>query len=196
MEKTSEQLVPERPNNMDELVLDAQERMNKSVESLKASLATLRAGKANPAMLNNLLVDYYGTPTPINQISSISIPEPRQLLIKPYDKNDVKAIVNAIHTSDLGINPINEGNQVRLLIPALTEERRKDLTKTARKYGEECKVAIRNIRRDTIDFIKEDDGVSEDLQKKNLDDVQKVTDEAIKKVDAVVAEKEKEIMTV
>lgn len=195
MEKTSEQLVPERPNNMDELVLDAQERMNKSVESLKASLATLRAGKANPAMLNNLLVDYYGTPTPINQISSISIPEPRQLLIKPYDKNDVKAIVNAIHTSDLGINPINEGNQVRLLIPALTEERRKDLTKTARKYGEECKVAIRNIRRDTIDFIKEDDGVSEDLQKKNLDDVQKVTDEAIKKVDAVVAEKEKEIMT-
>ena len=181
---------------MDELVLDAQQRMEKSVESLKASLATLRAGRANPAMLNNLMVDYYGSPTPVNQISSISIPEPRQLLIKPYDKNDVKAIVNAIHTSDLGINPINEGTQIRLMIPALTEDRRKELTKTARKYGEETKVAIRNIRRDTIDFIKEDDSVSEDIQKRNLDDVQKVTDEAVKKVDSVVAEKEKEIMTV
>ncbi len=181
---------------MDELSLDCKNRMNKSVDSLRSTLVTLRTGKANPQMLNGLMIDYYGSPTPVNQISSITIPEPRQLLIKPYDKNDVKAIVTAINASDLGINPINEGQQIRLMIPVLTEERRRDLTKQARKYGEETKVAIRNIRREYIDLIKEDEEMPEDYQKRVLDEIQKVTDESIKNIDTIVAEKEKEMMSI
>ena len=181
---------------MDELSLDAQSRMEKSIESLKQSLTTLRTGRANPAMLSGLMVDYYGSPTPVNQISSISVPEPRQLLIKPYDRNDVKAVVTAINASDLGLNPINEGTAVRLIIPVLTEERRVEITKKAHKYGEEAKVAIRNIRREYMDLIKEDDSMPEDYQKKVIDEIQKVTDEATKKIDAVVAEKDKEIMAI
>ena len=180
---------------MDELSLDCKNRMNKSIDSLRGTLVTLRTGKANPQMLNGLMIDYYGSPTPVNQISSITIPEPRQLLIKPYDKNDVKAIVTAINASDLGINPINEGLQIRLMIPVLTEERRRELTKQARKYGEEAKVAIRNIRREYIDLIKEDEEMPEDYQKRVLDEIQKVTDESIKTIDTVVAEKEKEMMS-
>ena len=180
---------------MDELSLDCKNRMNKSIDSLRSTLVTLRTGKANPQMLNGLMIDYYGSPTPVNQISSITVPEPRQLLIKPYDKNDVKAIVTAINASDLGINPINEGIQIRLMIPVLTEERRRDLTKQARKYGEEAKVAIRNIRREYIDLIKEDEEMPEDYQKRVLDEIQKVTDESIKTIDTVVAEKEKEMMS-
>ena len=180
---------------MDELSLDCKNRMNKSIDSLRGTLVTLRTGKANPQMLNGLMIDYYGSPTPVNQISSITIPEPRQLLIKPYDRNDVKAIVTAINASDLGLNPINEGTQVRLLIPVLTEERRRDITKQAHKYGEETKVAVRNVRREFVDLVKEDDSMSEDLQKRILDDIQKVTDESIKSVDQVIAEKDKEIMT-
>ena len=181
---------------MDELSLDCKNRMNKSIDSLRSTLVTLRTGKANPQMLNGLMIDYYGSPTPVNQISSITIPEPRQLLIKPYDKNDVKAIVTAINASDLGINPINEGLQIRLMIPVLTEERRRELTKQARKYGEEAKVAIRNIRREYIDLIKEDEEMPEDYQKRVLDEIQKVTDESIKTIDQVVAEKEKEMMSI
>lgn len=181
---------------MDAIALEAQEKMGKSIESLKNSLATLRTGRANAQMLSGIDIDYYGSPTPINQIATISIPEPRQLLIKPYDKNDVKSVVSAIHSSDLGINPINEGTQVRLIIPALTEDRRRDIVKQAKKYGEEAKVAIRNIRRDYMDLVKLDDEMSEDLQKRVQDDIQKVTDEATKKVDTIVSEKEKEIMTV
>ena len=179
---------------MDAYALEAKEKMAKTVDVLRDSLSTLRTGRASAAMLSGIMVDYYGSPTPVNQIASISIPEPRQLLIKPYDKNDVKNIVSAIHASDLGINPINEGMQVRLLIPVLTEERRKEITKQARKYGEEAKVAIRNIRRDYMEIIKIDEELSEDYQKRAQDDVQKVTDEAIKNVDAVVSEKEKELM--
>lgn len=181
---------------MDAIALEAQEKMGKSIESLKNSLATLRTGRANAQMLSGIDIDYYGSPTPINQIATISIPEPRQLLIKPYDKNDVKSIVSAIHSSDLGINPINEGTQVRLIIPALTEDRRRDIVKQAKKYGEEAKVAIRNIRRDYMDLVKLDEEMSEDLQKRVQDDIQKVTDEASKKIDTIVSEKEKEIMTV
>ena len=181
---------------MDELVLEAQEKMGKSVESLRDSLVTLRTGRANPAMLSGLMIDYYGSPTPVNQVSSISVPEPRQLLIKPYDKNDVKAVVAAINASDLGLNPINEGTVIRLIIPALTEERRIEITKKAHKYGEEAKVAVRNIRRDYVDLIKEDDSIPEDYQKKMLDDMQKITDEATKKIDEVVQEKDKEIMAI
>ena len=180
---------------MDEIALEAQSKMNKSIEVLRSTLATLRTGKASPALLNNLEIDYYGSMTPVNQISSISVPEPRQLLIKPYDKNDVKAIVTAINASDLGLNPINEGTQVRLMIPVLTEERRKEITKQAHKYGEETKVSIRNIRRDFVDLAKDDESMSEDYQKRLLDDIQKVTDEAIKNVDTIIAEKDKELMS-
>jgi len=181
---------------MNEIALDAQEKMLKPVENLKSQLSTLRTGRASAAMLNNLMVDYYGSPTPVNQISSISVPEPRQLLIKPYSSGDIKAIVTAINASDLGINPVNEGQQIRLTIPALTGERRIELTKKAKVYGEEAKVAIRNIRRDYVDLIKADKEMREDDSKRAQEDVQKVTDEAIKKIDEVVAEKEKEIMAI
>ena len=180
---------------MDELVLDMQDKMNKSIESLKQNLTSLRTGKASPSMLNGIEVDYYGTMTPINQMSSVSVPEPRQLIIKPYDKNDVKTIMAAINKSDLGINPINEGTQVRLLIPALTEERRRDIVKQAKKYGEDIKVAIRNIRRDYIELAKDDETYTEDYQKRMMEDLEKVVSEAIKNVDVVVAEKEKELMS-
>ena len=181
---------------MDAYALEAQEKMNKSIESYRLSLSTLRTGRASPAMLNGIEVDYYGSPTPLNQIASISVPEPRQLLIKPYDKNDVKNIVAAIVKSDLGLAPINEGAVVRLIIPVLTEERRKEIVKQARKYAEEAKVAVRNIRRDYMDILKIDDSYSEDLQRRAQDDIQKVTDEACKNIDTILAEKEKEIMAI
>ena len=181
---------------MDAYALEAQEKMNKSIDSYRLSLSTLRTGRASPAMLNGIEVDYYGSPTPLNQIASISVPEPRQLLIKPYDKNDVKNIVAAIVKSDLGLAPINEGTMVRLIIPVLTEERRKEIVKQARKYCEEAKVAVRNIRRDYMDILKIDDSYSEDLLHRAQDDVQKVTDEAVKKIDEILAEKEKEIMAI
>ena len=176
---------------MDELVLDMQEKMNKSIDSLKQQLTSLRTGKATPSMLNGIEVDYYGTMTPINQMSSVSVPEPRQLLIKPYDKNDI-----AINKSDLGINPINEGTQIRLTIPPLTEERRREVVKQAKKYGEDIKVAIRNIRRDYIELAKDDDAYTEDYQKKMLEDLEKVVTDSIKAVDVVVADKEKELMSI
>lgn len=181
---------------MDAYALEAQEKMNKSIDSYRLNLSTLRTGRASPAMLNGIEVDYYGSPTPLNQIASISVPEPRQLLIKPYDKNDVKNIVAAIVKSDLGLAPINEGTMVRLIIPVLTEERRKEIVKQARKYCEEAKVAVRNIRRDYMDILKIDDSYSEDLLHRAQDDVQKVTDEAVKKIDEILAEKEKEIMAI
>ena len=181
---------------MDEIVLEAKSKMGKSVDSLRESLSSLRTGKASPAMLNGIEIDYYGSPTPINQISSISIPEPRQLLIKPYDRNDVKAIITALNVSDIGINPINEGVMVRLIIPALTEDRRREIVKQAHKYAEEAKVAIRNIRRDYMDVLKIDDSYSEDSLRRAQDDIQKVTDDAVKLVDSVLADKEKEIMAI
>ena len=180
---------------MDNLFLEiAQEKMDNAIKAFEANLNKVRTGRANPTMLDGITVDYYGSPTPVNQISSISVPEPRQLLIKPYDRNDVKAIITGLNISDIGINPINEGTQIRLMIPVLTEERRKDIVKQAKKYGEEAKVAIRNIRRDFVDFVKDSDEMSEDYQKRVLDDLEKTTGDAIKSVDAVVAEKEKELM--
>ncbi|MBE6136537.1 MAG: ribosome recycling factor [Erysipelotrichaceae bacterium] len=181
---------------MDEIALDAQNKMNKSIEILVQSLTTLRTGRASAAMLNGINVDYYGSPTPLNQISSITVPEPRQLLIKPYDKNDVKSIVAAINASDLGLNPINEGQLVRLNIPAMTEDRRRDVSKQAHKYGEEAKVTIRNIRREYMELVKLDEEMTEDYQKRVEEDIQKVTDEAVKKIDGIIAEKEKEIMSI
>ena len=181
---------------MDAYAVEAKEKMGKCIESYKNSLSTLRTGRASPAMLNGIEVDYYGSPTPINQISSITVPEPRQLLIKPYDRNDVKNIVAAISASDLGLNPINEGLMVRLIIPALTEDRRKEIVKQAHKYAEEAKVAVRNVRRDYMDVLKIDDSYSEDLLKRAQDDIQKVTDESVKEIDVILAEKEKEIMAI
>ena len=180
---------------MDDYAVEAKEKMNKTIDSLKGSLSTLRTGRANPAMLSGIEIDYYGSMTPINQVASITVPEPRQLLIKPYDKNDVKAIVSAIAASNIGINPINEGLTVRLIIPVLTEERRREIVKQAHKYAEEAKVAVRNIRRDYMDILKIDESYSEDLQRRAQDDVQKVTDEAIKNIDVILEEKEKEIMS-
>ena len=181
---------------MDEIALDAQGRMNKTIDSLRASLGTLRTGRASPAIVAGVEFDYYGSMTPINQVSSISIPEPRQLLIKPYDKNDVKPIVAAINAANLGLNPINEGTVIRLIIPALTQERRVEISKQARRYGEEAKVAIRNIRREYMDLVKGDDSMSEDYQKKVIEDLEKVTGDTIKSIDNVVSEKEKEIMSI
>ena len=181
---------------MDAYALEAQEKMNKTIENYKFTLSTLRTGRASASMLNGIEVDYYGSPTPVNQIASITSPEPRQLLIKPYDRNDVKNIITAINVSNLGINPINEGTAIRLIIPVLTEERRKEIVKQARKYCEEAKVAVRNIRRDYMDILKIDDSYSEDLQRRAQDDIQKVTDEAIKKIDVILQEKEKEIMAI
>lgn len=180
---------------MDELIEMALEQMNKSVDSLRQNLTSLRTGRATPAMLNGINVDYYGSLTPINQISSISSPEPRQLLIKPYDKGDIKNIIEAINLSDLGINPINEGAQIRLIIPVLTEDRRREIVKQARKYGEDNKVAIRNIRREYVDLIKDDEMYTKDMQGRLLDDLQKVHDDAIKQIDTVIADKEKELMS-
>lgn len=181
---------------MDAYALEAQEKMNKSIDNYKVNLSSLRTGRASASMLNGVLVDYYGSPTPVNQIASITSPEPRQLLIKPYDKNDVKNIVAAIHASNLGLNPINEGTVIRLIIPVLTEDRRKEIVKQARKYAEEAKVAVRNIRRDYMDILKIDDSYPEDLQKRAQDDIQKVTDEATKNIDTILQEKEKEIMAI
>ena len=181
---------------MDMYATEAQEKMNKCLENFRSTLSTLRTGRASPAMLNGINVDYYGSPTPLNQISSITVPEPRQLLIKPYDRNDVKSVVEAISKSDLGLNPINEGVAVRLMIPALTEERRRDIVKQAHKYLEEAKIAIRNVRRDYMEVLKIDDSYTEDQLHKAQDDIQKVTDDASKMADSIMEEKEKEIMDI
>ncbi|MGE4342347.1 MAG: ribosome recycling factor [Bacilli bacterium] len=182
---------------MDDIfALEALEKMDKTVESLHHSLATLRTGRASASVLDRIDVDYYGEKTPIYQLSSISTPEPTQLLIKPYDRNDVKSIVAAINASDLGINPINDGTSIRLVFPAPTEERRRELAKHAKKYCEDAKVAIRNIRRDVNTAIKKDDSLTEDEVRRSEEAVQKVTDEMTKKIDEIFKEKENEIMKV
>ena len=171
------------------------EDLESKIESLRKSLATLRTGRASAKMLDGIQCEYYGDKIPLNQIASVQVPEPRQLLIKPYDRNDIKSIVAAINASNIGITPINDGNVVRLNVPALTEERRREIAKTAKKYAEEGKVAIRNCRRDALDMIK-DAEYPEDMQKKLEAEVQKLTDEYCKKADEEFASKEKEIMTI
>ena len=175
------------------------ERMQKSLEHLASEFATVRAGRANPAVLDHIQVEYYGSPTPIQQVASISSPDPRSLVIQPWDSSILKGIEKAILTSDLGINPTNDGKCIRLLFPQLTEERRKDLAKQVKKYGEECKVAIRNIRRDAMDTYKKQQKASEiteDDLKGMEKDMQKMTDEYIKKVDEMTAKKEKELYAI
>ena len=175
---------------------EAKLKMGKSTESLESNLATLRTGRANAALLENLYCDYYGDKMLVTQIAAIKVPEPKQLLIIPYDQGDIKTIVAAINSSDIGINPIVDGKQIRLTLPPLTEDRRKQLAKKAKTYGEEAKVAIRNIRRDLMDAIKKDESYTEDTKKKEETDLQKITDESIKKVDAIVKEKENEILSI
>lgn len=175
------------------------ERMQKSLDHLASEFATVRAGRANAAVLDHIQVEYYGSPTPIQQVASISSPDPRSLVIQPWDSTVLRSIEKAILTSDLGINPTNDGKCIRLLFPQLTEERRKDLAKQVKKYGEECKVAIRNIRRDAMDTYKKQQKASEiteDDQKSLEKDMQKMTDEFIKKVDDMTAKKEKELYAI
>jgi len=175
------------------------EKMEKAIQAFSRELATVRAGRANPSILDKVTVDYYGAPTPINQLASINVPEARMLVIQPYDKSVLGNIEKAILKADLGLNPTNDGTIIRISIPPLTEERRKELVKVVKKYSEDAKVAVRNIRRDGNDDLKklEKNGeITEDELRGYTDDVQKLTDEFINKVDSVAKEKEKEIMEV
>lgn len=178
---------------------DAESRMGKVEKILISDFASLRAGRATPALLDHIMVDYYGTPTPVNQTANISCPEPRLILIQPWDKNNLGVIEKAILKSDLGITPANDGTVIRLNIPQLTEERRREMVKQCSKKAEESKVAVRNIRRDVNDSIKaleKNKECSEDESKKGLDDAQKLTDKYIKRIDEILAKKEKEMMEV
>ena len=176
-----------------------EEKMKKSIESVSTDFAAVRAGRANAAVLDRILVDYYGTPTPIQQIASIASPDPRTLLITPWDATAVRAIEKAILSSDLGINPGNDGKSIRLAFPQLTEERRKELVKQIGKYAEGGKVAIRNIRRDAVEkfkAMKKTGEMTEDDMKLAEKDIQKMTDDMCKEVDALLAAKEKELLAV
>ena len=184
---------------MKELEKKLQAQMDKTIEALKYEFSTIRAGRANAQMLDKIRVDYYGTPTTINQVGSISVPEPRTLMINPWDKSAMKDIETAIRNSDLGLNPTNDGEVIRLNVPALTEERRKELCKQAKKASEEFKVRLRNERRDANDKLKklEKEGeITEDDLKKAQDNVQKMTDKYTKEVDVLLEVKEKDIMAV
>ena len=183
---------------MDARVQVYSDKMQKAYEFLEADFAAIRAGRANPHVLDKLRVDYYGTPTPIQQVGNVTVPEARIIQIAPWEKSLIKEIEKAIMTSDIGINPSNDGNVIRLVFPELTEERRKELVKDVKKKGEAAKVAIRNIRRDGNDAFKKLKGsdVSEDEIKDMEDDLQKMTDKFVKEVDKAVDVKSKEVMTV
>ena len=183
---------------MDERIKIYDEKMTKTYNNLLSEFGSIRAGRANPHVLDRILVDYYGSPTPIQQVGNVNVPEPRMIQIQPWESSMLKAIEKAIMTSDLGINPTNDGTTVRLLFPELTEDRRKELVKDVKKKGEAAKVAIRNIRRDGIDSVKKLKGtdVSEDEMKDMENDLQKLTDKYVKEVDKAVEVKSKEVMTV
>lgn len=183
---------------MDERIAKYEDKMNKTLGNLDSEFGTIRAGRANPHVLDRITVDYYGSPTPLQQVANISVPEARIIQIQPWEAKMVKEIEKAINMSDLGINPTNDGKMIRLVFPELTEERRKELVKEVKKKGEAAKVAIRNIRRDANDMLKKlgKGDVSEDEIKDMEDAVQKVTDKFIKKVDEAVEVKSKEILTV
>lgn len=183
---------------MDERIQKYEDKMTKTLNGFEAELATIRAGRANPHILDKLVVDYYGSPTPIQQVANITVPEPRMIQIQPWEGSLIKAIEKAILTSDLSLNPSNDGKVIRLVLPELTEERRKDLVKDVKKKGEAAKVAVRNIRRDANDAFKKlaKQDVSEDEIKDLEDRIQKSTDKYIKEIDAAVEKKSKEILTV
>ncbi len=184
---------------MKEVVRDCEERMKKTLEVLRKEYSTLRAGRANPSILEKVQVDYYGTPTPLNQLANISVPESRLLAVQPWDKSIVPAVEKAILKSDLGVNPSSDGTVIRIMIPQLTQERRLELAKVIKKKAEEARVSIRNIRREGNDRVKgmeKAKTISEDDCKKGQEDIQKITDKYIKEVDRVLENKEKEIMEV
>ena len=171
----------------------------KTISVMKEELNTVRAGRANPALLDKITVDYYGSPTPLKNLSNISVPDPRTLLISPFDPKSIGEIERAINAANIGITPSNDGKSVRLTIPQLTEERRKEITKEVKKIGEDAKVAIRNLRRDMNDELKKQEKageITEDDLKKDLDDVQKAIDKSVKEIDDICAQKEKEIMEI
>lgn len=177
----------------------AEDRMKKSLDALKKEFGTLRAGRAAPSLLDKVMVDYYGTATPVNQIANVTVPEPRMLMIKPYDKGSLKEIERAIQKSDLGLTPNSDGIAIRLAIPQPTQERRKELVKVVNKKAEECKVAMRNIRRDSNESIKKlekSKEITEDDRKEAQEKIQKLLDKYIKLVDSTKATKEKEVMEV
>ena len=176
-----------------------EEKMEKTISVYSEKLAEVRAGRANPAILNKVRIDYYGTPTPINQVAGISVPEARLIVIQPWDMSILKEIERAIIAADIGINPNNDGKVIRLAFPELTEERRKELVKDIKKIAEETKVAIRSVRRDGIEMAKaeqKDGNITEDDLKKTEDDIQKLTDKYVNKIDEILENKEKDIMTV
>lgn len=181
------------------ILLDAEERMEHTIDGLQKEFAKVRTGRANPKILDQVKVDYYGAPTPISQVANISVPEPTQLLIKPFDRSITEDVEKAINMANLGFNPQNEGTQIRIVLPALTTDKRKELTKEVKKTGEEFKVQIRNVRRDANDAIKKLEKaseISEDDSKGYQEDVQELTDKFITKIESVVKEKEEDIMSI
>lgn len=180
-----------------EIIKDTKARMKQSEQAYIRELGTIRAGRANPSLLNRVNVDYYGAPTPLNQLAQISVPEPRVLLITPYDKSALGNIEKAINQSDIGIPPSNDGNVIRLIVPALTEERRRDIAKQVGKEAENAKIGVRNIRRDAMDSLKKAEksgDLTEDDLRQYEEEVQKLTDGSVKEIDKLSAEKEKEII--
>ncbi|MFP4163136.1 MAG: ribosome recycling factor [Chitinispirillaceae bacterium] len=184
---------------MEDIQKETNQRMQKTIDSFKKDLGRIRAGRATPALLDGVNVDYYGTSTPVNQVANISVPEARMIIIQPWEKSMLSAIEKSIQTADLGLNPQNDGNQIRLPIPPLSEERRKDLFKNCRKMAEDNKVALRNVRRDSNEKLKKAEKeklITQDQEKKGLDEIQKITDKFVKNIDELLAVKEKEIMEV
>ena len=178
---------------------ETEQRMQKVIESLKKDFSRIRTGRATPALLDGLSVDYYGSPVPVNQVANISVPDARMIVIQPWEKNMISAVEKAIQASDLGLNPQNDGNLIRLPIPPLSEERRKDIFKNCKKTGEESKVAIRNVRRDSNEKLKKEEKdkvITQDEEKKGLEEIQKTTDRFIKNIDDLLVQKEKEVMEV
>ena len=182
-----------------EILSTAQTKMQKTIEVLRVDLASVRAGRASVSLLDKVMVEYYGTPTPVNQVASVTVPEPRMIVIQPWEKNLLKDIERAIMKSDLGLNPNSDGSVIRLNLPQLTEERRKELVKTVHKKAEDARVSIRNLRREENDSVKKAEKakeITEDEAKKANDDIQKMTDKFIKEVDTVMEHKEKEVMEI
>ena len=176
-----------------------EEKIGATKENLKENLNTIRAGRANPSLLDRVTVDYYGSPTPLKALANVSVPDPRTLLITPFDPKSISNIEKGINEANIGINPSNDGKVIRLAMPTLTEERRKELTKSVKKYGEEAKVAIRNVRREENEALKKqqkDGELTEDDVKSAMNDIQKTVDKAIKDIDEIVAAKDKEVMAV
>ena len=178
------------------MAAEYEQKMDKAIEATEREFSKIRAGQASPAILNDVRVDYYGTPTPISQVAKISVPEPRMLLVSPWEKTLVDPIDKAILAANIGVTPMKDGNCIRVTLPILTSERRQELAKVARKHAEEGRVAIRNIRRDANDAIKKNKDLPEDEVKKQQDEIQKATDKAIAQIDALLAEKEADILKV